>query len=82
MSFSGGIHNIFKAELIKNATNGSPITEQFSIQLARSLQEQFGSLQAISPNIDESFMIFQYALKAKHLVGCYSNLVLFILKKI
>ncbi|RNA24105.1 calpain-2 catalytic subunit [Brachionus plicatilis] len=74
MTFSGGVHNLYVSELVKNATNGSPITNNNAMFFARSLQEQFGSVQAASPNVDELFQIFQYALKTKNLIGCNSNL--------
>lgn len=75
MTFSGGIHNLFTTKLILNATNGAPISDQFSAHLARTLQEQFGNAQIANPNMEEMFQIFIFALKAKHLIGIHSNSV-------
>lgn len=75
MTFSGGIHNLYNSKLILNATNGAPITDQISTQMARSLQEQFGNIQFATPNMEELFQIFIFALKAKNLIGIFSTWV-------
>ncbi|CAF0824434.1 unnamed protein product [Brachionus calyciflorus] len=74
MVFSGGIQNIYMGEVLKHVTYGSQITNPFANQLATALREQLGSVQNGSPTIDELFIIFQYALKTKNLIGCHSNL--------
>ncbi|CAF0824474.1 unnamed protein product [Brachionus calyciflorus] len=71
--FSGGIQNVYYSDLVKHVTSKSPILNKYANNSAKSLTDQFGSIEAGCPNIDELFFIIQYALKLKNIVGCHST---------
>ncbi|RNA24106.1 Calpain [Brachionus plicatilis] len=72
--FSGGIQNVYYSELILHVTSKSPIQNNQAEYRANSLKEQFGSIEAACPNIEELFFIIAFALKNKNIVGCHSTL--------
>lgn len=74
--FSGGIHNVYYSELINYVTSKSPFQSNQAEYRAKSLKEQFGSIEAGCPSLDELYFIIKFALKCKNIVGCYSSLVI------
>jgi hypothetical protein len=73
--FSGGIQDIYCTDLAKHFSFKSQITSNYARQIFTFLQHQYKQVNAMLPNVDELFIILEYAIKRQNLVGAFTTFV-------
>ena len=72
---SGGIQDVYCAEIAKYLTNKQPITTRFAKMTFDLLQREYKHVGQILPNVDELFTIISCAVKRNDLVGAFTTYV-------